>query len=208
MTKITADIFPQNARLISANIYLGEKQEKLISLFPEREVESKKENNRVYAGEFIGELEPCSVDMFVPELNASGYVLVDVYRKQYPNRLMKGHYWIVKAVFCHPAFVRQDQLSKDILDNGKRYRMGIHKLCQSFLFRARAHVNPFFDGGEEPVSGFKTLSLDFDRRIPRINPDGKPVMVWPGEKGVGDKVPLEGKYELSIDQVHMVLEIA
>jgi len=150
---------PVNARLISMNIYLGEKQEKMISMLPEK-AEDEKQHGRRHVGRFLGELEPCSIGD-LQELNKA-YTLVSVYRKKYPNKPpMKGFYWVVRVVLCLNEFLVSEEVSKDISENKETYWKSVSTLWQSFLFRTRAHINPFFDGEEDPIKGFGTVSQKF-----------------------------------------------
>lgn len=187
----------KNARLAIVNVYMGDDKNGLISGLPERGLVQVRKNTRKYVGTPAGEAIKCSVNELVDGLESAGYVLVDAFRRTLPNKPpKKGNYKVARFVFCHPDYVQEHEAQDtEILKN----------LCETFLFRARIHLNPFFEGEDMPLEGFGSLSIDLDQKTPRLNPDGTPIMVWPEEKGVGVKVPLEGACDLFVESNQLVL---
>ena len=187
----------KNARLIVFNVYVGDDKNGHISALTEKSSVQRKEHARKYVGIPAGEAINCSVSELVDGLESAGYVLVDAFRRTHPNKPpRKGEYKVARFTFCHPDFVQEHE-AQDI---------GVlRKLCKNFLFRVRLHINPFFEGEDSPVEGFGALSIDLDQRTPRLNPDGTPVLIWPEEKGVGTKVPLEGDCVLYVEGDQLVL---
>lgn len=194
------ELNPAMARLITLNVFLvGEKNRGLIpeGIDPRDNSVPPKNVSANESGHLLGEGENVQVNDFFQVLSGKGYELVDAFYRVFQNSYpQKGWYFRITLTFCHPDYI--EQVQDDFRKKRDHILAAMEQLVSSCLWRAKIHQNPFFHE-HEAVEGFGAISIKLDKRVMRVYPDGTPVLVWPGEKKIGEKVPLSGNFVLKAE---------
>jgi hypothetical protein len=157
----------------------------------ETKTESLERKERSSNGSLL--IEPCenvSVEGFASSLEAAGYELVDgVYQmRQHPTQ--RNVYHMVRFVFSRRECA---EISESFEQVRPIIRTELDDICRQAFWRTRAFSNPFYKDGEE-IHGVRSLSFNFEVRVPRFLPDGQLALSRRKDesgKKVGDPVPLE-----------------
>jgi hypothetical protein len=160
-----------------------------------REPESKNESTARKARQggilAIEQHENTNIAEFVKQLSDSGYVLVDgFYQARQDVKNPKQMYHVVRFTFAKDTYAEVTDEFKEIQP---KLIADLRIITTNAFWRARAFSNPFYKDGEE-VAGFTAPSFNFEARVPRFLPDGKPVTARRKDatgKKIGDPVPLE-----------------
>lgn len=165
---------------------------------PETKVEAAKRNQQASGFLVIEPCENVSIDTFVVELEAAGYVLVDgvTQTRQHQNKPGQS-YHMVRFVFARSEHAEVSDHFKSVQS---LLRMELQDITETAFWRVRAFSNPFYKDGEE-IDGVRAISINCEARVPRFLPDGQLVKSRrkdaQGNK-VGEPVPIEPARRLSI----------
>lgn len=176
-----------------------------------REQETKAESDgRKQRHDGIIAIERCenvSITEFVTSLEANGYTLVDgLYQSRQDIKRPSQMYHMVRFIFSRNEFVES---TVEFMQIQQKLRAELLHICETAFWRVRAFSNPFYKNREE-IPGFRALSFNFEVRIPRLLPDGQPVVQRRKDaqgKKFGEPVPLEPAHRLTIlDNTVMLMD--
>ena len=170
------------------------------AILKERELEGLDERDERKAREGSGQL------VIAPTENTSlrgfelaGYELVDAfYQPRIHPKNPQIIYHAVRFLFARHAYAHPSEgfsRGRDAICEEFR------GMCQQAMWRVRAYLNPYFEGGER-VQGYYTVSINLEARKPFCSSDGKPIVVWQkDEEGnrLGDApIPIKANHNLQI----------
>jgi hypothetical protein len=167
-----------------------------------RQQETKTESNeRKQRSGGIMAIEPCenvSIEEFVSNIESSGYTLVDgLYQSRQDVKQPAKMYHMVRFIFAHNEFV---EMNDEFADVRPKIWEELRHISETAFWRVRAFSNPFYKNGEE-ILGFRALSFNFEARIPRLLPDGTPVVQRRKDadgRKIGEPVSIEPAHHLVI----------
>lgn len=133
-------------------------------------VEPEKSRNYDSSGELaILPQKNCTLSIFVSNLRALGYELVDAFLVERADGKYKAR------------FVFVDQSHAVGSDHFKSMRQSIYadlmKVCYESMWQVRVWDNPFYHENQ-PMAGLRALSINMEQRVPLFSPEGSPVKVW------------------------------
>lgn len=136
----------------------------------------------------------------IRSLLAQGFSLGGViYSERQGGQTKDKTYYMVRFVFFAPGAGNPVPYFAKYRDE---FMAELETLLKEAFWRVRAFRNPLHDDEGNELPGLPAVSLNLEARVPRIQPDGKPVLQWRkderGEK-IGDKpVQIEPKFVLGI----------
>jgi len=154
--------------------------------------------------QFIEPIQDVSLLQFLLDLAKAGYVLVDAFFQMRAS--VRGQqYPSVRFIFAAEESVRPDG---EFANHKQNAENALLQMCKEAMWRVRAFLNPFFEGGL-PVDGQHAISINLEARSPLLDGEGNPLMRWEkdenGEK-VGNKpFPLEPKLFLCIEDGNIIV---
>ena len=163
-----------------------------------REAETKtgtlerKEKQKISSGILaIPPTENVSLLQLVGGLESAGYVLVDGLYQARPNLNKPDQmYHMVRFIFARREHAEP---SDEFMSVRPLVRSALQDICTQAFWRIRAFSNPFYKDGVE-VEDVRALSFNFEARVPRFLPDGRPVVSRRKDENgrkIGEPIPLE-----------------
>jgi len=145
----------------------------------ERETLDERSERKSYATGFlvIEPTEKCSIVDFLGDLESAGYELVGAfYKERIDGKDLRGKrtYHMVRFLFTQKEFARPSEEFQSVRNT---ILEELKVVCQCAFWRVRMFSNPFYQNHEE-VPGQRTLSLNFEARLPLTLPNGEPVTAW------------------------------
>lgn len=166
----------------------------------EQETKAESDTRKQNQGGILA-IEPCenvSIATLVLELESLGYKLVDGLYQARQDRVRPSQmYHMVRFIF---ARTEHAEISDQFREIQLKIREELLDICENAFWRIRVFSNPFYKDGEE-INGLRALSFNFEVRIPRLLPDGKPVVQRRKDehgRKIGDPVPIEPAYHLVV----------
>lgn len=140
-----------------------------------------------------------SIERFVADLQAAGYVLVDAFYQSRPDGkdlFGKERYHSVRYTFARRE---HEEVSEEFVGNRAGHLEDLQSLCEKSFWRVRAFNNPFFVDGEATEE--RAMNINLEVRQPRYQPNGEPVVARKRDgsgRPAKTPTPLEPAYTLRI----------
>lgn len=124
-------------------------------------------------------------ETLITNLERHGFRLSGVvYSERQGGQARNQTYYMVRFVFFREGFA--DQIP-GFEDHREEFACVLRKLMKEAFWKVRGYQNPMHDDRDNELPNLPAISLNFEARMARLGPDGKPEMRWQRDQQ-GDRI--------------------